>query len=235
MTATEESRRAAAGAPESALDELIEAVKPRLRGWLHAGAAPLVLAAGIVLIVLAPPGQATAAAAVYTGCGLALFAVSGVYHRGNWSPAVREVLRRIDHSNVYLLIAGTYTPVVALGLNGTLRTVLLWGIWGGAAAGIVFRCLWPGAPRALYTALYIALGWSIGPALGPLLEQTGAAVSVLTLAGGLLYTAGGVVYGLKRPDPSPAWFGFHEIFHAFTIAAWTCQYIAISLLTYRAG
>ncbi|WP_165989756.1 hemolysin III family protein [Streptomyces sp. YIM 98790] len=234
MTATEENRRAGT-APESPLDELIEAVKPRLRGWLHAGAAPLVLAAGLVLTVLAPSGQATAGAAVYTACGLALFATSGVYHRGSWSPAVREVLRRIDHSNVYLLIAGTYTPVVLLGLSGTPRTVLLWGIWIGAAAGIVFRCVWPGAPRALYTALYIALGWSIAPAFGPLVDGAGVAVSALTLAGGLLYTAGGVVYGLRRPDPSPAWFGFHEIFHAFTIAAWTCQYIAISLLVHGSG
>ncbi|WP_338145749.1 PAQR family membrane homeostasis protein TrhA [Streptomyces scabichelini] len=213
--------------------ELIEEAKPRLRGWLHAGMAPLVLAAGIVLVALAPAGEARAAAAVYAGCGLLLFATSGVFHRGVWSPRVYETLRRADHSNVYLLIAGTYTPIAVLGLTGTVRTVLLWEVWIGAGVGILFRCLWPYAPRVLYTALYILLGWSLAPVFGPLVRHAGVAVFLLTLAGGILYTAGGIVYGLRRPDPWPAWFGFHEIFHAFTIAAWICQYVAISLLTYR--
>ncbi|MET9660639.1 hemolysin III family protein [Streptomyces sp. NPDC006510] len=209
--------------------------KPHWRGRLHAGVVPVVLAAGAVLTVLAPHGWTTAAVTLYTACGLMLFTVSAVYHRGTWSAPVLEVLRRVDHSNVYLLIAGTYTPIVGLGLTGTARTVLLWGIWTGACAGIVFRCVWPGAPRALHTTLYIALGWSLAPAFGQLLHQAGPAVLALTVTGGILYTAGGVVYALKRPDPSPARFGFHEVFHACTIAAWTCQYVAISLLTLRVG
>ena len=214
-------------------DGLLAELTPRLRGWLHAGMAPLACAAGIVLVALAPAGAPRTAAAVYAGCGLLLFTVSALYHRLDWSPRGYEVLRRLDHSNVYLLIAGTYTPIVALGLSGTVRTVLLWEIWVGAAVGVLFRCRWPHAPRALYTALYVLLGWSIAPVLGSLVTGAGVAVAVLTLVGGALYTAGGIVYGVRRPDPSPTWFGFHEVFHALTVAAWVCQYVAVSLLTYR--
>ncbi len=208
-------------------------VKPRMRGWLHAVMAPLVLVAGLVLIVMAPAGAPRLAVVVYTICGLALFATSGVYHRGTWGARAYAWLRRADHGNVYLLIAGTYTPVVTLALSGTTRTVMLWLIWAGAALGVGFRYLWPTAPRALYTVLYVALGWSITPVLGDLLHSAGVAVFVLTLAGGVLYTAGAVVYAIKRPDPAPSWFGFHEVFHACTIAAWICQYIAISMLVDR--
>lgn len=210
-----------------------DAVKPRLRGWLHLGMAPVVLAAGIVLIALARPGTVRAAVAVYTACGLVLFATSGVYHRGRWGVRTQAWLRRADHANVYLVIAGTYTPVVVLALTGASQTWLLWLIWIGAALGVGFRWLWPSAPRALSTALYVALGWSLAPALGQLLHAAGTGVFVLTLAGGLLYTLGALVYAIKRPDPAPLWFGFHELFHACTIGAWVCQYIAISLLVYR--
>ncbi len=215
-------------------DTIVTAVKPRLRGWLHAGMAPAVLAAGIVLIALAPAGLARWCAVVYTVCALLLFTTSGVYHRGRWAPAAHRRLKRLDHGNVYLLIAGTYTPMVALGLTGTWRTVLLCVVWIGAPLGVAFRWLWPDAPRALYTVLYVVLGWSVMPAFGQLLDRNGAAVAVLTLAGGVLYTLGAVVYATKRPDPFPAWFGFHEVFHACTIGAWTCQYVAISIVTYRA-
>lgn len=208
-------------------------VKPRLRGWLHAGMAPLVLAAGIVLIALARPGVSRTAAIVYTVCGLTLFATSGVYHLGQWGVRTYGWLRRADHGNVYLLIAGTYTPVVALALTGALRTWLLWGIWIGALTGLCFRWLWPTAPRTLSTILYVAVGWSIAPALGQVLSDAGTAVFVLTLTGGVLYTVGAVIYAIKRPDPAPALFGFHEMFHACTIAAWACQYLAVSMLTYR--
>lgn len=210
-------------------------IKPRLRGWLHAGAAPVVLAAGLVLVAVAAPGVPRVVAVVYAVCGLLLFATSGLYHRGSWSPRAQGRLRRIDHSNVYLLIAGTYTPVVTLALTGATRVILLWMIWVGATVGVLFRWLWPDAPRALYTALYIALGWSFAPAFGSLIRSAGMAVFILTLAGGLLYTAGAAVYAGRRPDPSPTWFGFHEIFHSLTIAAWACQYLAISLLVYRTG
>jgi hemolysin III len=213
--------------------ELAAVVKPRLRGWLHAGAAPIVLAAGIVLIALAATRPARVSAVVYTVCGLLLFATSGIYHRGRWDPRTQAWLQRADHGNVYLLIAGTYTPVLTLGLAGATRTVLLWLVWIGAALGVAFRWLWPRAPRALYTVLYVVLGWSIAPAMDELLQASGGAVFLLVLTGGVLYTLGAVVYAIKRPDPAPAWFGFHEVFHACTIAAWTCQYIAISMLMYR--
>jgi hemolysin III len=213
--------------------ELADAVRPRLRGWLHAGMTPIVLAAGIVLIALAPSATARIATIIYTVCGLALFATSGVYHRRRWGARAHAWLRRADHGNVYLLIAGTYTPVVVLALTGAARTSLLWVIWIGAALGVGFRFLWPGAPRSLYTVLYVALGWSLAPELGELLHSSGVAVFALTLAGGVLYTVGALIYAAKRPDPAPRWFGFHELFHACTVAAWVCQYIAISVLVYR--
>ena len=210
----------------------LEAVKPRLRGWLHAGATPLVLAAGIVLICLAPTTGFAWAALVYTLAGLILFGTSATYHLGTWSPRVRARLKRADHANIYLIIAGSYTPIALLALDGWHRTAILVGVWIGAALGVVFRVLWTDAPRALYTGLYIVLGWCIAPFADELFAA-GVAPAVLTVAGGVLYTIGGVVYALKRPDPRPAWFGFHEVFHAFTIGAWTCQYVAVSLLAYR--
>jgi hemolysin III len=221
---------------EPALDEpsLLEGVvKPRLRGWLHAGASPLVLAAGIVLICLAPAGYARWSAVAYTAAALLLFVTSAIYHRGTWSPRMATLLKRFDHSNVYLLIAGSYTPVVVVGLPEPQSTFLLWLIWSGALLGVFFRCVWTSAPRALYTALYIVLGWCLAPVLGTLGHQAGAAVLALVVTGGGLYTLGAVVYATKRPNPSPSWFGFHEVFHALTLAAWTVQYVAIALLLLR--
>ena len=208
-------------------------VKPRLRGWLHAGVSPLVTAGGALLVCLAPTGRARDSVIVYAVAGLLLFTTSAVYHRGTWSPPVLDALRRVDHSNVYLLIAGSYTPVAALGLPDPTRGRLLLGIWIATAVGVVFRCTWPGAPRALYTLLYVGLGWSLLPVALQLLHYAGLSVFVLTLVGGLCYSAGGLVYARKRPDPWPEWFGFHEVFHALTIAGWATQYAAISLLVYR--
>jgi hemolysin III len=194
---------------------------------------PVVLAAGIVLVVLAPTPAARWAAVVYSLAGVALFATSAVYNVGTWGPRTEGVLRRLDHGNIYLIIAGSYTPIAVLALDGWKQQMFVIGAWVGAALGVAFRVLWIHAPRALYTALYLLLGWAIAPFMGDLFSVSVAA-GVLTLVGGILYTIGGVVYALKRPDPNPEWFGFHEVFHAFTIAAWTCQYIAISILTYRA-
>jgi hemolysin III len=211
----------------------VQAGKPRIRGWLHAAMAPVALAAGIALIVGARTGTGRIADAVYTACGLVLFTTSAVYHRGRWGSIAAGRLRRADHGNIYLLIAGTFTPLVVLGLAGFARTALLWEVWTAATAGVGAQWLWPSAPRAFHTVLYVVTGWSLAPAFGELLARSGAAVLTLTIAGGLLYTAGAVVYATRRPDPAPAWFGFHEVFHACTVAAWTCQYIAISLLTCR--
>lgn len=210
----------------------IEAAKPRLRGWLHAGITPVVLAAGIVLVALAPSPQPRLVAAVYALSGLILFATSAVYHLGNWGPRTHAVLRRADHANIYIIIAGSSTPVIALAMGGAKQPYLLTGVWAAAIAGVVFRVWWADAPRALYTALYVVLGWAMAPFILEVFS-TSAAAAVLIIVGGLLYTAGGVVYGFKRPDPHPAWFGFHEVFHTFTIAAWVCHYIAVSILTYQ--
>jgi hemolysin III len=213
--------------------EIAQSVKPRLRGWLHLGAFPAALIAGLVLVALGTTIAARLAAAVYALTSVLLFGVSALYHRGQWSERAMAWLRRFDHANIYLIIAGTYTPFALLALHGTVRTVVLAVIWTGAAAGVAFRVLWVRAPRWLYTALYVGLGWVAAGFLPQLLDGAGVAALVLVCVGGLLYSAGGLVYGLRRPDPSPRWFGFHEVFHACTVAAYVAQYIAISFLVYR--
>lgn len=212
--------------------DLARAIKPRLRGWIHAGSFPLVLAASVVLVVLAPDTRARIACAIFGVTAALLFGTSAVYHRGNWSPKVAVLLKRFDHSNIFLIIAGSYTPLTLLLLpEGKARTLLLL-VWGGALAGIAFRVFWVGAPRWLYTPIYIALGWAAVFYLPDFLRTGGPAVLTLVIVGGVLYTLGAVVYGLKRPNPSPRWFGFHELFHAFTVAAFAAHYIGISLAVY---
>jgi hemolysin III len=220
--------------PARKVGEIAQSVRPKLRGWLHVGAFPAALIAGLVLVALGPTLTARLAAAVYALTSVLLFGVSALYHRGQWSERAVAWLRRFDHANIYLVIAGTYTPISMLALQGNLRVVVLAVIWTGAAAGVGFRVLWSRAPRWLYTALYIGLGWVAAGFLPQLLDGAGVAALVLVCVGGLLYSAGGLVYGLRRPDPSPRWFGFHEVFHAFTIAAYVAQYIAISFVVYRA-
>lgn len=214
-------------------------LKPRLRGWLHLATAPLTLAAGIVLIVLSPDAPTRIGSALFTGSALVLFTVSAVYHTGTWSPRAWAFLRRFDHSNIFLLIAGSYTPFALLLLDGAQRWTLLGVVWGGAVLGVGFRIFWTGAPRWLYTPIYIALGWAAiffipGFLRGAIDLGAGVGVAIFTLiiAGGALYTLGGVVYGFKRPDPWPQWFGFHEIFHSCTILAFVSHYVGVSLATY---
>ena len=223
----------------SHLSEVIAEVKPKLRGWLHLGSAPLTLAAGIVLVVLSPTTTIKVGNALFCGTGLLLFTVSAVYHRGTWSPPVWRLLRRFDHSNIFLLIAGSYTPFSLILLEGTQEEVLLTVVWTGAILGVLFRVFWTGAPRWLYVPIYLALGWAAVffiPAFftGAMTLGTGIGVAtfVLILVGGGLYTLGGLVYGVKRPDPWPSWFGFHEIFHTFTILAFAAHYVGVSLATY---
>jgi hemolysin III len=217
------------------MGELAQSVKPRLRGWLHAGTFPAVLVAGILLVALGPTLTARLAAAVYAMTSALLFGISAIYHRGRWSDRGEAILRRFDHANIYLIIAGTYTPFALLALHGAVRTVVLAVIWSGAGAGVFFRIVGVGAPRWLYTALYVGLGWVAAGFVPQLLEGAGVTALVLVFAGGLLYSVGGLVYGLRRPDPSPRWFGFHEVFHAFTVAAYVAQYIAVSFVVYRAA
>ncbi|RAG84191.1 hemolysin III family protein [Streptacidiphilus pinicola] len=204
--------------------------KPAMRGWLHAGMFPATIAAGIVLICLATTTAARLACAVYAASAWMLFGISALYHRFNWGPRGEAVLRRLDHSNIFLIIAGTYTPVTILLLHGARQQVLLWLVWAGALAGIAFRVFWVGAPRWLYTPCYLALGWAAVFFLPDFFHSGGVAVTVLIIVGGLLYSVGGVIYGLKRPDPSPRWFGFHEVFHACTLAAFIVQFVGVSLV-----
>ncbi|QNE75281.1 hemolysin III family protein [Streptomyces finlayi] len=210
-------------------------VKPRLRGWLHAGMFPAALIAGIVLIALADGTRARVACTVFVLSACLLFGVSAIYHRGTWGPRGEAVLRRLDHANIFLIIAGTYTPLTLLLLPDSTGRPLLWAVWVAAVAGIAFRVFWVGAPRWLYTPCYIAMGWAAVFFLPDFMRTGGIAVLVLVVVGGVLYSAGGVIYGIKRPNPSPRWFGFHEVFHSLTLAAFIAHYVGISLVAYRHG
>jgi hemolysin III len=221
--------------PTERLREIAREIKPRLRGWLHLGAFPLSVAAGIVLVALSPTGQTRIATAIFAFSAALLFGVSALYHRRNWSPRLDGVLRRLDHSNIFLLIAGTYTPFALTLLDGRNAQILLGLVWGGALLGIAFRVFWIGAPRWLYLPVYIALGWSAIFWLGDFLHAAGPAAFTMIVLGGLLYSIGGLVYGLKRPNPAPRWFGFHEVFHSFTIAAFIVHYVGISMVVYAAS
>ena len=204
--------------------------KPLLRGWLHLGMAPLMLLAGLTLIVVAPTLPARVGCAIYVLSSLALFGNSAVYHRGHWSIKVSTILRRIDHANIFVFIAGTYTPLTIVMLSGRDRIVLLSVIWSVALAGVIFKVCWLNAPRILYTALYIAMGWVAVFWLPDFWRAGGPAVVILIGAGGLAYTIGALIYALKWPNPSPSYFGYHEIFHACTIAAAICHFIAIVMV-----
>jgi hemolysin III len=239
MTSEPRSRNARSGHRPSArdgdtVDEVLAVVKPRLRGWLHAGMAPLALAAGIVLVSLAPTSTGRAGGAVFLAASVLLFGTSGLYHRRRWGPRGEAVMRRMDHANIYVFIAASYTPMALMMLGGRSRLALLTVIWTAALGGLAFRLFWLGAPRWLYTALYLLMGWGAVGWMPAFYRSGGPAVLLLILLGGLFYSAGALVYARKRPDPSPGWFGFHEIFHAGTIAGFVSHYIAISLVTYAA-
>ena len=226
---------ATAGVTERIGDQVrdtLDEVKPRLRGWIHAATAPLTLAAGIVLVVLSPTATSRIGSAVFATSALVLFTVSAIYHRGTWSPRVWRLLRRLDHANIFLLIAGSYTPFTLLLLEGSERVVLLSVVWTGAILGVAFRVLWNDAPRWLHTPVYMALGWAAVFYLGDFVQSASTAVLVLMALGGGLYTLGGIVYGFRKPDPFPRWFGFHEVFHALTIVAFVSHYVGVSLATY---
>ena len=208
---------------------LVPTSKPALRGWLHAGMTPVVLIAGVVLLVVTPALSARVGAAVWLLGSLILFGTSAVYHRGRWTPPVLAVLQRLDHSNIFLFIAATYTPLTLVLLDGAQEVLLLSLVWGIAAVGVALTLLWPARPRWLDVALYVPMGWVALGWLGEFWAAGGPAVVWLLLLGGILYTAGAAVYATKWPNPSPAWFGFHEIFHACTIAAAACHFAAITV------
>ena len=220
------------------IEELVggvaEAVRPRLRGWLHLAAFPLASVAGALLVAVAPDGRARAACLVFAVTSALLFGVSAAYHRGDWTPRTQQLLKRLDHSNIYLLVAGTYTPFAAIALADPQRSVLLSVVWVGAAGGVGFRMLCPDAPRWLYVPLYAVLGWVAVFFMPALVAGTGTLVMALVVGGGLLYSAGGVVYGLQRPDTWPGTWGHHEWFHMATVAAWAVHYAAIALVVAQA-
>ena len=211
---------------------VVAEVKPRLRGWLHAVTSPLTIAAGVVLIVLSPTSASRVGSAVFMGSAVLLFSVSAIYHRGSWSPRVWAALQRFDHANIFLLIAGSYTPFTLLLLEGSTRTIMLSVVWGGAALGVALRLFWRKAPRWAFVPIYLALGWAAIFVAPQFASAASTAVIALIAAGGLLYTLGGIVYGFRKPDPFPSWFGFHEVFHTLTIAAFGAHYVGVSLATY---
>lgn len=202
------------------------ALKPSWRGWIHTVAAPIALVAGIVLVALAPTTDRKIACALYAFTGLALFSVSAVYHRGNWSPRVKAILKRIDHTNIMLVIAGTYTPLSWVLLPRSTAIVLLVAIWAAAVLGVLFRVIWLTAPRWLYVPIYVALGCAALLFL-PQFFAANAPAAILVCVGGAFYIAGAVFYGVRRPNFSWRHFGFHEFFHAFTVAGFAVHFVAI--------
>jgi hemolysin III len=210
-------------------------VKPRLRGVLHEAAFFVALAVGVLLVIYADGTRASLAAAVFAGSVVAMLGASALYHRVTWSVRARPWMRRLDHAGIYLLIAGTYTPVGLLTLRGTMREVVLTIVWTGAAAAIFMKFVWVGAPKWLSAVTGIALGWAGVAAMPQVARYAGVTAVVLLGIGGLAYTVGAVVYARRRPDPVPAVFGYHELFHALTLVAVTCQYVAIAFFVVKVG
>ena len=204
------------------------ALKPRLRGYSHAVAFVAAVPLGLALILEANTSRGRLSAIVFAATVAAMFGASALYHSPNWSEAPKRWLRRVDHAGIYGLIAGTYTAFGLLALSGYWRWVVLSIVWAGALAGIVFKFAWLNAPTWISAVIGVALGWIGVVAFPQLLHKIGLAAMLLVLAGGLLYTLGAVVYALRRPDPRPAVFGFHEVFHVLVIAAVACQYTAVA-------
>ena len=214
-------------------ETVLPTVRPRLRGVLHEAAFFVALAAGALLVAYADGGRRSAVAAVFAGSVAVMLGASALYHRVAWSPRVRPWMRRLDHAGIYLLIAGTYTPVGVLTVQGATRPVVLGVVWTGAAAAIVLKLVWLQSPRWLSAAVGLGLGWIAVLAIPQVATHAGYAAVALLAAGGVAYTCGAVVYARRRPDPVPAIFGYHEVFHALTIVAVACQYVAIAFFVVR--
>jgi hemolysin III len=233
-TATESADDGGTAVPHVPLleDELglpVVEIKPTWRGWIHAGTFPVAVALGIILIVLADGLAAKVSSSIFVLSSLLLFGNSALYHRLNWKPRAKVLLKRIDHANIFLLIAGSYTPLTVLCLAQPKQTILLSVIWGGAGLGILFRIFFISAPRWLYVPLYVLLGWASLVFIVDFFTAN-AVTMTLILIGGLFYTAGAVIYGLKKPNPFPGRFGFHEIFHTFTLLAFLSHWVGIFLI-----
>ena len=202
---------------------------PSWRGVIHLAILPVAIIAGIVLIVLADGVAATITSAIFAVSSWLLFGISGTYHRFTWGPKAKVILKRLDHANIFLLIAGTYTPIAWLALPHDKAMFLLSLIWGGALLGIGFRVFWIHAPRWLYVPIYLGLGWAAVLYIDDLFAAN-LATMILVIVGGLGYSLGAIVYGLKRPNPIPAHFGFHEIFHVLTVVAFLSHWTAVLLM-----
>jgi hemolysin III len=205
-------------------------LKPRMRGWLHAYAAVISLATGVTLVTAASIVRGASvgwATLLYSATVTALFSVSASYHRIAWSPRGHAVMKRLDHSMIFVFIAGTYTALAVVAMPRDEATAVLLIVWGGAIGGVLLKVGWPNSPAWVGVPCYVGLGWVAVFVLPELLQHGGVASVVLLVAGGLLYTAGGIVYATHWPDPSPRTFGFHEVFHLCTILAAACHYLAI--------
>lgn len=207
-------------------------LRPILKGWSHTLAAVAAAIVGPFLIATTPVGLRTVAS-IFAVSVLALFTVSAVYHRFKWGPQVRAVMRRLDHSMIYIVIAATYTPLAAVSLEASKVTWVLGSIWTATVLGVMAKIFWLNAPRWVTSGLYIAMGWAALGVLGDFLRQLGAAGFILLVAGGLLHTVGAVIYATKKPNPSPRWFGFHEVFHLFVIGGITCHYLTVAFFALR--
>ncbi len=207
---------------------VVSDVRPRFRGVSHRIAFFLALPLAVVLAFEVDTGAGRVAAIAFGTSAAAMFGASALYHGVHWPDAKRRWLRRLDHAGIYGLIAGTYTAVGLLVLEGSWRTIVLGIVWVGAAAGIALKFLWVDGPKWLSAAIGIALGWVAVVAFPQIVAGVGVAGSVLVVVGGIAYTAGALVYALRRPDPIPAVFGYHEVFHALVIVAVACQYSAIA-------
>ena len=203
--------------------------KPSWRGLIHLAILPTAVFAGVVLVSLAQGPAAIWSSAVFALTSILLFGISGTYHRFNWSTKTKAVLRRLDHANIFLLIAGTYTPIAVLALPSDKGMLLLGLVWSGALIGIGLRVFWINAPRWLYVPLYLGLGWAAVMYISDLFHAN-VAMMVMVIVGGLAYSIGAIVYGTKWPNPSPKNFGFHEIFHTFTVVAYLSHWTAVFLV-----
>jgi hemolysin III len=215
---------------KTAADEFIARQKPRLRGVSHEWAFFVSLIAGAVLVVAAPTQRATAAVAIYAASLSALLGVSALYHRIDWRrPEIRRWMRRLDHSMIFVLIAGTVTPFAVLVMHGPWAEALLIAVWAGAAAGIVVELIWVDAPKWVTTIVYLSVGWIGVLGFPGIIVEAGIGAGALIAAGGVLYTAGAVIYARQSPDPKPAVFGYHEIFHALVLAAASAHFAAVAI------
>jgi len=206
---------------------------PKLRGWFHLGASPVVFIASLLLFIFTK-NSLKWAVALYSLSAITLFSVSAIYHRVPWAPAKKKIWRRWDHANINFLIAGSYTPFAMTLLHGRDRTILMSVVWTGAIIGVLVRIFWLGAPRWFYVVNYLLLGW-VAVAYLPAIYRTGGLwVLIPIILGGIFYSIGAIFYALKFPGRQARYFGFHELFHIFVIAAWAVQYLAISIAIYRA-